>query len=139
MTPHPLTFGELREANISRCEQVFHPVADWSATDWATAMAGECGEVCNLIKKLRRGDSIDVRDIAHELADLIIYADFLANRLGIDLGAAVIEKFNLKSEQFKSTVSLPATTDLGQILDATLAALAEERQSAIRNPQSAIE
>lgn len=84
----------LRCVNVTRCERVFHKLDDWSPTDWATAMAGECGEACNLIKKLRRGEVVKVRAIADELADLVIYADLLAARLNIDLGKAVAQKFN---------------------------------------------
>jgi len=101
-----LSFYRLRKQNIKRCEDVFHPVNSWSPTDWATAMAGECGEACNEIKKLRRLDGADNnidtpekraqlrQKTANELADLIIYADLLAARMGIDLGQAVIDKFN---------------------------------------------
>ena len=72
-------------------------------------MAGEAGEACNAVKKLRRhqdgtNTSKDpaskeecVDAIAAELADTIIYADLLAARLGIDLGDAVREKFNAVS------------------------------------------
>lgn len=113
-----LSFKNLREKNIKRCEDVFHPVDSWSPTDWATAMAGECGEACNEIKKLRRLDgadkSIDTpfnrqelkRKTANELADLIIYADLLAARLGIDLGQAVVDKFNEVSEKRGSLFTL---------------------------------
>jgi NTP pyrophosphatase (non-canonical NTP hydrolase) len=116
--PLPLSFPLLRLANVRRCEQVFHPLDEWSITDWATAMAGECGEACNEVKKLRRLDGADAsqdkpqaRDrlrekIAHELADLVIYADLLAARLGIDLGDAVVEKFNEVSAKRDSTVRL---------------------------------
>jgi NTP pyrophosphatase (non-canonical NTP hydrolase) len=106
-----LSFENLRIQNIKRCEDVFHPVDSWSPTDWATAMAGECGEACNEIKKLRRLDGAD-KDIdtpfnreqlknktAKELADLIIYADLLAARMDIDLGQAVVDKFNEVSEK----------------------------------------
>lgn len=74
-------------------------------------MAGECGEACNAVKKLRRLQTAPhwhraedgpaehlVSDVADELADLVIYADLLAERLGIDLGAAVVNKFNATSE-----------------------------------------
>lgn len=84
-----LSFDALRKANVARCEEVFFPLFDWSPTDWATAMAGECGEACSLIKKLRRGDSIPTPLIAAELADVVAYVDLLAARLGIDLGEAV--------------------------------------------------
>ena len=113
-----LSFQNLREKNIQRCEDVFHPVDSWSLTDWATAMAGECGEACNEIKKLRRLDGADksidtpfnreqlTRKTANELADLIIYADLLAARMGIDLGQAVVDKFNEVSEKRGSTFTL---------------------------------
>ncbi len=106
-----LSFGRLREVNVKRCEEVFHPLQDWSPTDWATAMSGECGEACNEVKKLRRLDGADrVKDsdlerqrlrmkAAKELADLVIYADLLAARLNINLGEAVVEKFNQVSTE----------------------------------------
>ena len=113
-----LHFSKLREANVRRCEEVFHKLDDWSPTDWATAMAGECGEVCNEVKKLRRLDSADsvldssaMREylttlIGNELADLIIYADLLAARMGIDLSERIKFKFNEVSDKRKSTVKL---------------------------------
>lgn len=113
-----LSFENLREQNTKRCEDVFHPIDSWSPTDWATAMAGECGEACNEIKKLRRLDGADkridtpfnrqelVKKTAKELADLIIYADLLAARLNIDLGQAVVEKFNEVSEKRGSSFTL---------------------------------
>jgi NTP pyrophosphatase (non-canonical NTP hydrolase) len=97
-----LTFNELREANVGRCEDAFHPVDAWSPSDWACAVAGEVGEACNLIKKLRRGEDVPQQDIAFELADAVTYLDLLAARLGIDLGEAVREKFNIVSERVHS-------------------------------------
>lgn len=105
-----LTFQRLRDTNVARCEDVFHPVSDWAPERWSNAMAGECGEVCNAVKKLNRledgtntekdpqteREAIDL--IADELADLIIYADLLAARLGIDLTVAVTQKFNAVSD-----------------------------------------
>jgi NTP pyrophosphatase (non-canonical NTP hydrolase) len=113
-----LNFRELREANVERCEEVFHMVDDWSPCDWATAMAGECGEACNEVKKLRRLDGADALidtpekrqqlriNIGKELADLIIYADLLAARLGIDLSEAIRAKFNEVSEKRNSAIRL---------------------------------
>ena len=116
-----LAFSELRAANIERCEEVFHKLNDWSPTDWACAMAGECGEACNAIKKIKRLETGTntakdpptyqhaVAIVADELADLVIYADLLAARLDIDLGAAVGRKFNVVSKRMKSTVFLLAS------------------------------
>lgn len=117
-----LRFDELRSTNVIRCEQVFHPLVDWSPCDWATAMAGECGEACNNVKKLRRLDGADAprntpehrqqlqNDIGKELADLVIYADLLAARLGIDLGKAVVQKFNEVSDRRECDVKLKLRT-----------------------------
>lgn len=101
-----LNFGILRDANVTRSEQSFHMCDAWSPTDWACAMAGETGEACNLIKKLRRGEDVRPEDIGKELADVVIYADLLAHRLGIDLGTAVRSKFNEVSDRVKSPIKL---------------------------------
>jgi len=101
-----LRFSELRLANVSRCEDVFHKLNEWSPTDWACAAAGEMGEVCNFIKKMRRGDNVSIEDIESELADVVIYIDLLAARLGISLGNAVVRKFNEVSVQRNSNVIL---------------------------------
>lgn len=104
----PLGFDELRQANVTRCEQVFHKLNEWTSTDWATAMAGECGEACNEIKKLRRGELVTRETIGDEIADMVIYADLLAARLGIDLGQAVARKFNKVSDKRGSDIRLSA-------------------------------
>lgn len=113
-----LDLNDLRAANVKRCEEVFHPICDWSPTDWACAMAGEQGEVCNAVKKLRRlADGTNTKKdpqteeecinlIADELADTIIYADLLAARLQINLAEAVRAKFNVVSERMQSSVRL---------------------------------
>jgi NTP pyrophosphatase (non-canonical NTP hydrolase) len=108
-----LNFDRLRRYNVARCEEVFHPLHDWSPAEWGVALAGEVGEACNLIKKLRRYDdgTNTVKDppnagdcvefIGDELADVVIYADLLAARLGIDLGKAVKKKFNSVSQRMQ--------------------------------------
>ncbi len=113
-----LDFDRLRKQNVARCEDVFHEIDDWSPTDWACALAGEAGEACNEVKKLRRLDGADrsldtvaqraaLHDkIGAELADTIIYADLLAARLHINLGEAVRRKFNEVSLKRGSGVCL---------------------------------
>lgn len=109
-----LTFAGLRTMNILRCEDVFHPLHEWSLTDWATALAGEVGEACNIIKKLRRLDGADValdsgehrRELIAalhmELADVAIYLDLLSAASEGDLVADIILKFNIVSKQRRS-------------------------------------
>ena len=101
-----MRFDQLRAANVTRCEQVFHKLIEWNALEWAGAMCGEAGEAANVAKKLKRLDVADAdkdtpeerlrlrRALAEELADVVIYADLLAAREHIDLGRAVIDKFN---------------------------------------------
>lgn len=94
-----LLFSVLRAANVDRCEsgKFNHQLNDWSEAQWACALAGEVGELCNLIKKRFRGIKSDIvteKMLANELADIICYADLLAAKLGIDLGHAVKDKFN---------------------------------------------
>ena len=119
-----LDLADLRKANLTRLPlftnargEPAHAQpdgSDWSLTDWYTAMAGEAGELGNLIKKIRRGDFGNDPDpatmdrVASEMADVLIYLDILAFRSGIDLAAAVIATFNAKSEQLGLPVKLPS-------------------------------
>lgn len=101
-----LTFAELREANVARCNDVFHKFEDWSHNDWAVALTGEVGELCNLLKKARRGEKIKIMDMASELADIMIYLDLLAASLEVDLAREVILKFNEVSDKRGSNIKL---------------------------------
>lgn len=117
----PLTFDELRTANLTRCAR-WHPggIEDWDLADWAVAMAGEAGEVCNVVKKLKReadgirgnAPGVDLRiALADELADVAIYLDLLAARAGIDLAAAIAAKFNHTSRSHGFPDRLPMEGD----------------------------
>lgn len=113
-----MNLNELRIANVTRCEEVFHPLHSWTAAEWACAMAGEAGEACNVAKKIKRLDtgtntakdpaSLDeCRNLmAAELADTIIYADLLAASLDINLGDAIRDKFNAVSKRMGSSIFL---------------------------------
>jgi len=102
-----LTFSALRKANYERCVTSYkHAIDDWSPTDWACATAGEVGELCNLIKKLRRGEDIPLEDVGREMADVVIYLDLLAARMGLKLDEVVVGKFNESSKKIGSTILL---------------------------------
>ena len=113
-----LDFNTLRQVNVKRCETVFHKLDDWSLSDWATAMAGECGEACDVVKKIRRLDGVDKaidtsarrnklkRDLGKELADAICYIDLLAARAGINLSDVVVDKFDEVSDRRGSDIKL---------------------------------
>ena len=59
-----------------------------------------------MIKKLERerygirGSRDTIEHLAEELADVIICVDLIAASMGIDLNAAVIQKFNATSEKY---------------------------------------
>ena len=107
-----LSFSELRAASETRNSENAGGESDWTLADWGNALAGETGELCNFIKKSRRNLPNDPsledlkQDMANELADIVTYADLIANKLGVDLGKAVREKFNVVSKRRNSQVTL---------------------------------
>jgi NTP pyrophosphatase (non-canonical NTP hydrolase) len=114
----PLQFEILRRVNVTRQREKFQPCDKWNLSAWGNALAGEVGELCNRIKKLEIAEELainedlpgirreSVQEIAKELADVVIYADLLAARLGIDLGEAVRQKFNEVSDRVGSQIKL---------------------------------
>jgi len=104
-----MTFEELRNADIERQETVgpFNSVAKLqSLLYWTTAIAGECGELCNLVKKQVRDEKDLSADIGKEIADVVIYADLLATRMGFRLEDLVRLKFNEVSDRRGSKIKL---------------------------------
>lgn len=116
-----LTFNTLRGGNIARLPQFKNAKgefahrnpdgSDWSDSDWLEAIIGELGEYANIRKKLRRGD-LERNEarllMAKELADVVVYLDILAFRLTINLGEAIMAKFNEVSKRVGSDVYIDA-------------------------------
>lgn len=103
------TLQRLRKANPARCRDGFgHAVTDMPILFWSTAVAGEVGEMCNIIKKVERGDKIDNwrEMVAKEAADVVIYLDLLCTSLEIDLETSIINKFNEVSDRVGSKIKL---------------------------------
>jgi len=92
------------EVNKKRCDECYHKIEDWSPTDWACALAGEVGELCNFLKKMRRGKNVDIKKIRHEIGDVFTYLDLLSQRLGVDMFECAIEKFNIVSDKFETNI-----------------------------------
>lgn len=90
---------------MARCLR-WHPrgINSWSLSDWCVALSGEVGELCNVVKKLNRSrdglignketDSELQSNIAKEIADVYLYLDLLSQAAGVDLSAAIRDKFN---------------------------------------------
>lgn len=99
------SIANISRVNLARCLR-WHPdgLVEWSLSDWAVALAGEAGELCNVVKKLNRvrdglvGNTVSEEELRVELrkeiADVYLYLDLIAQREGINLAEAVREKFN---------------------------------------------
>jgi len=117
------TFAEIARLNRARCER-WHPGFPddgWTGADWSNAMAGEAGEACNVVKKLRRYDfgiqqaAADARPellakLATEIGDTFLYLDLLAQHYGLDLAQCVVDTFNRVSvrEGFPELLEVPS-------------------------------
>jgi NTP pyrophosphatase (non-canonical NTP hydrolase) len=104
------TLYRLKMLNPERCKAFGHSVDQMPLTFWATAVAGETGELCNLIKKMERGDKYPFtywqNEVGKEAADIVIYLDLLCTKIGIDLEKQIISKFNEVSDRVKSPIKL---------------------------------
>lgn len=103
----PLTFAEMQMLCALRSKEGFK-TPHWSIETWALALAGETGELCNLVKKVGRGDfSLESQKPAmlKELADVITYALLAIDKLGGDAGREVWDKFQEVNERIGWTVA----------------------------------
>jgi NTP pyrophosphatase (non-canonical NTP hydrolase) len=105
-----LALKEFRKVNVDRAIHGFNCYQNQPLTYWTTALAGEVGELCNMIKKLQRvekggidggssysASQINKEMLQEEIGGIAIYLDLLAALLDIDLEDAIKETFNNKS------------------------------------------
>ena len=96
-------YDDLLEANKAR-QREWDKNSKIDLSYRGNELAGESGEVCNVIKKLERerlgivGSRDTVEHLAEELADVIICVNLIALATGIDIKQATIDKFNKTSE-----------------------------------------
>ena len=94
---------KLSQQCVNDSERWFGDTAGASVPHRALALAGEVGEVCNIIKKIERG-SLNLGDakvrhhLAMELADVYVYLLNIAGMLHVDLERAY-ELVRTKNEQ----------------------------------------
>lgn len=113
-------FMAFSEANRRRCESpdgFNHKLADWSDSDWMTAIVGEVGEAANIVKKLNRhrdgipGNKQSKEQLAEalqrEIADIFVYLDLFCQARGFYLIDVVIDVFNAKSREIGYPEILP--------------------------------
>jgi len=98
-----LTYAVFQKINAERCNTSFkHKLFDWPPEIWALAIAGEAGELCNLVKKIVRGDfTLDEKRqaILEEVADVMTYCDLLMSRLDANTCVELERKFNIVSKR----------------------------------------
>jgi NTP pyrophosphatase (non-canonical NTP hydrolase) len=107
-----MKLATLRNANHAR-QQEWDPNDAITLAYRGNELAGEVGEACNVIKKLER-ERLGIRGtrattvmLAEELADVMICLDLIAMQAGIDLDAAVRDKFNSTSEKYGLATRIP--------------------------------
>ena len=113
-----LDLAELREKNETRANEWRRDRTTQSRTPLTfstTELAGEVGELCNEIKKVERktyglagGKTLEEAfpKICEELADVVICADLIGMKLGINLPSIVRDKFNKTSDKNGMTTKL---------------------------------
>lgn len=113
-----MNINEILEKSKSRANRWHREgLAEWSALEWAGAMAGEAGEAANAAKKLKRleSDCMSINEpgrhfdtieqakmhVAKEVADTILYGLLLMARVGvIDAEEILRDVFNKKSQEY---------------------------------------
>lgn len=110
-----ISFDNLRRANDKRQQE-------WPGNDQADVafrtieVAGEAGELAEAVKKFLRnqrgikGTTVELDDIEDEMGDLVVSLDLLASELGINLGMAVMNKFNKTSRKYDMRTLLLTTS-----------------------------
>ena len=107
-----IDLDDFRALNMDRARNGFRCYDNQPLTYWTTALAGEVGELCNMVKKMQRverggvdgGSSYTAKDITkdmlkEEIGGIAIYLDLMASLLDIDLGEAIRDTFNEKSRK----------------------------------------
>jgi NTP pyrophosphatase (non-canonical NTP hydrolase) len=107
-----IDLDRFRALNVDRARNGFRCYDNQPLTYWTTALAGEVGELCNMVKKMQRvelggvdgGSSYTAKDITREMlkeeiGGIAIYLDLMASLLDIDLGEAIRDTFNDKSRK----------------------------------------
>lgn len=104
------SFNHVRTISLQRALR-WHPkgIDSWSLSDWGVALAGEAGELCNVIKKMNRlrdglqqkavNESELITSLAMEIGDVYLYLDLIAQRAGLKIEDCIKDTFNRVSER----------------------------------------
>lgn len=95
---------DLQVANQNRNAE-WDPDSKLTPLFFAVELAGEVGEVCNMVKKMERealgikGSRVTFRQLEDEIGDAMICLALLANAYDINLEYVTARKFNETSEK----------------------------------------
>jgi NTP pyrophosphatase (non-canonical NTP hydrolase) len=107
--------------NRQRAAKWHEGAEPWSLADWSNAIAGEVGELANIVKKMRRIQTETLKQRADEqdmgvlrakalkeVADIAIYLDLMLEQLDPDaiMDDVIADKFNETSREFGFTERL---------------------------------
>lgn len=122
-TVRDVTIREIAHYHRKR-NKLWHADSEpWTLADWSNAAAGEMGEVCNVVKKIRRlqtgmkgvqlrNQGTDVNALVDkakgEIGGVFIYLLSLCDALQIDLTDAIRDEFNQVSSDQGFDVYIPA-------------------------------
>lgn len=109
-----MNLRDIQTINWKRSGIVFNKDGCWSPTDFGNHMAGEAGEACNFLNKMRRcvdrlwtilpGKDTEYHQhrlaCGWELADNLICTTLVASSIGIDLQENVIAKYNATCHKY---------------------------------------
>lgn len=110
MNGNQLTLRDVSKVNRQRCDRWHSGSEPWSSSDWTNALAGEVGELCNVVKKIRchesgAGTGYNTPDmttllasVKDEIADVYLYLDLVAYHFGLALKECIVPKFDRVSE-----------------------------------------
>lgn len=117
-----LDIAAFSKLSAERAETGFKTYRNVPVTYWTTALMGEGGELCNMVKKMERvahggidggssytAASLKKEDLAEEIGGIFIYLNILSGLLDIDMEEAIIETFNSKSKKYGFVQFYPAT------------------------------
>lgn len=103
---------ELNEVNAHRCAEVFKmPLESLHGTTLTNMVCAEAGELAGIVHKITSScyphSLIENRkDLADEMADVLITLHLVAEKYGINLGEATRHKFNKDSLKKESTIQI---------------------------------
>jgi NTP pyrophosphatase (non-canonical NTP hydrolase) len=101
------------ELNKNRAVEGFKTYENVSYSYWGNALAGEVGELCNMIKKIDRvkaggidggssytAETLTDAMIMEEIGGIFIYLNLICSILGLNMEEAIVNTFNSKSKEY---------------------------------------